>query len=278
MRWKESYTSFIFVVPAVVYVAVFSVVPTIQAVYGSFESRLGALTLANYQGLIFFGLQGAVVNTLVISFGALALQFVLAFIFASIMKTQFRGNRVFTVLTIIPWGVATVVAAFAFANIFNPFSPLGGYSNSLLSFLGIPAVNWYSSYPLKVLVLVISDSWKNTPIVALILLAGMTGISPELYQAASVDGAGRVNRFLRITLPNLRNFIIIALVIRGISEFNIFALPLILVGTNPALLTTMTYNLYSTSSGLGESYASSTILLTFILIFALIALRLRRSG
>lgn len=278
MRWKESYTSFLFVVPAVVYIAVFSIIPTVQAVYGSFQSRLGAFTLSNYQGLAFFGAGAATVNTIVISFGALGLQFVLGFIFASIMKAQFRGTRPFTVVAIIPWGIATVVAAFSFANIFNPFAPLGGYSNSLLHILGLPAVNWYSSYPLKVLVLIISDSWKNTPIVALILLAGMTGISPELYQAASVDGAGRVRRFLYITLPNVRNFIVIALVIRGISEFNIFALPLILVGTNPALLTTLTYNLYSTGSGLGESYASATILLSMILVFAIIALRLRRSG
>ena len=277
MRWKESYSSFLIVLPAVAYVAVFSLVPTIQAVYDSFLSRLGAFTLANYQGLLYFGLTDAIVNTIVISFGALALQFVLAFIFASIMRTQFRGNKTFTVLTIFPWGVATVVAAFAFSNIFNPYSPAGGYSNSFLSLFGLPAVNWYSSYNLKVLVLVISDSWKNTPIVALILLAGMTGISPELYQAASVHGAGSVNRFLHVTLPNLRNFIIIALVIRGIREFNIFALPLVLVGTRPALLTTLTYNLYSTSGGLGQSYASATILLTFILVFAIIALRLRRS-
>ena len=277
MRWKESYTSLLFILPAVVYIAFFSIVPTVQAVYGSFQSRLGALTLANFQSLFFLGAGDAVVNTLVISFGALALQFVLAFIFASIMKTQFRGNRPFTVLTIIPWGIATVVAAFSFANIFNPFDPLGGYSNSFLHLLGVSPVNWYSSYALEVFVLVVSDSWKNTPIVALILLAGMTGISEEIYQAAAVDGAGRVRRFLFITLPNLRNFIIIALVIRGISEFNIFALPLVLVGTNPPLLTTLTYSLY-TSNIPGEAYAASTNLLAFILAFALVALRLRRSG
>lgn len=278
MRWKESYTLLLFVAPAVFYILIFSVIPTAQAVYGSFQSRLGVFTLSNYQGLVFFHLSNAIINTIIISFGALGVQFVLAFIFASVMKTQFRGNRAFTVLAIIPWGVATVVAAFSFSNIFNPFTPLGGYANSFLHLLGIPAVNWYSSYYLKVLVLIISDSWKNTPIVALILLAGMTGISPELYQAASVDGAGRVRRFLYITLPNVRNFVIIALVIRGISEFNIFALPLVLVGTKPVLLTTLTYNLYSTASGLGESYASATILLAFILAFALVALRLRRSS
>lgn len=273
MRWKESYTSLLFVAPAVIYVAFFSVIPTIQTVIGSFQTRILPFTLSNYQGLEFYGLGNAVVNTIIVSFGALGVQFVLAFIVASILNTEFRGRKAFTALAIIPWGVATVVAGYAFSNV---FTTSGGYANSFLGIFGIPSVNWYSSFPLKVFVLILSDSWKNTPIVALIILAGMAGISPELYQAASVDGAGRVKRFLYITLPNLRNFIVIALIIRGISEFNIFALPLILVGYNPILLTTMVFQFF-TSSGYGYSYAAATILLGFILVFAAVALKLRRS-
>jgi len=105
----------------------------------------------------------------------------------------------------------------------------------------------------------------------------MTGISPELYNAAAIDGAGPVRRFLYVTLPNLRNFILIALVIRGISEFNIFALPLVLVGYNPSFLTTLAYEFYSTTSSIYYSYAASTILLTVVLVFAFVALKLRRT-
>jgi trehalose transport system permease protein len=273
LRWKESYTSLLFVAPAVVYVAIFSVVPTVQAVYGSFQTGITHWTLSNYNTLIFFGLNSAIVNTIVVSFGALGLQFVLAFIMAAIMISTFRGHRLFTVLAILPWGVATVVAAFSFSNI---FMPTGGYANSLLQAIGMHPVNWYSTYPLQIFILIVSDSWKNTPIVALIILAGMSGISPEIYQAASMDGAGRVQRFFRITLPNLRNFIVIALVIRGISEFNIFALPLALVGTRPPLLTTLTYQFYSTTTTVGESYAAATVLLAFILAFAIVVMKMRR--
>src|SRR5437773_8841285 len=109
----------------------------------------------------------------------------------------------------------------------------------------------------------------------MILLAGMTGISRELYNAAAIDGAGPVRRFFYVTLPNLRNFILIALVIRGISEFNIFALPLVLVGYNPSFLTTLAYEFYSTTSSIYYSYAASTILLTVVLVFAFVALKLR---
>jgi ABC-type sugar transport system permease subunit len=275
LRWKESYTSFFFVLPAIVYIAYFSILPTLTAVYDSFQTPTRSWVLSNYQGLEFFGLGDAVINTMVVSFGALAFQFLLAFIVAEILTKEFRGKKVFTTIFIIPWGVATVVAAFSFSNI---FTTSGGYMNSFMQLLGIQPVNWYSNYAIKVVVLIISDAWKNTPIVALILLAGMTGISEQIYHAAAVDGAGPVRRFLYITLPNLRNFIIIALIIRGISEFNIFALPLVLVGYNPVLLTTLAYEFYSTTSSVFYSYAASTVLLAFVLAFALVAVRFRRSS
>jgi trehalose transport system permease protein len=275
LRWKESYTSLLFVLPAIIYIAYFSVIPTLTAVYESFQTPMRSWVLTNYQGLEFFGLGNAIINTVVVSLGALAFQFLLAFIVAGILTKQFRGKKVFTTIFIVPWGVATVVAAFSFANI---FTTSGGYMNSFLQLLGMQPVNWYSSYALKVVVLIVSDAWKNTPIVALILLAGMTGISEQIYQAAAVDGAGPARRFLFVTLPNLRNFIIIALIIRGISEFNIFALPLILVGYNPVLLTTLTYQFYSTTSSAFYSYAASTVLLAFVLAFALIAVRFRKSA
>jgi trehalose transport system permease protein len=275
LRWKESYTSFLFVLPALAYILYFSIAPTVSAVYGSFQTPLKSWVLSNYQGLQYFGLQDAIINTLVISFGALAFQFLLAFVVAGVLTKEFRGKRVFTTIFIIPWGVATVVAAYSFSNIFQT---TGGYMNSFLQILGVHSVNWFGGYWSDVFVLIVSDSWKNTPIVALILLAGMAGISEEIYQAASVDGAGPVKRFVYVTLPNVRNFILIALVIRGISEFNIFALPLVLVGYNPVLLTTLAYEFYSSTASVYYSYAASTILLALVLVFAFIALRFRRSA
>jgi ABC-type sugar transport system permease subunit len=101
--------------------------------------------------------------------------------------------------------------------------------------------------------------------VTLILLAGMTTISPDLYSQAMVDGANVIQRFFRITLPNMAGFIAIALMIRGISEFNIFAMALLLFPYQ--LLTTMTYSLYDTVNA-HPAYAGATILLGFVLIFA----------
>ena len=273
MRWKESYSTLLLIAPAIVYILYFSIYPTLTAIFESFQTPFASNTLSNYQGLLFFGLANAIGNTLIVSFGALAFQFFLAFLVAGLLAKEFRGKRAFMAVSILPWGVSTIVASFIFSNIFTVSD---GYMNSFLLLFGLPSVNWYSSYGSQILVLVLSDSWKNTPIVAMILLAGMTGISQEIYNAAAIDGAGPVRRFLHITLPNLRNFILIALVIRGISEFNIFALPLVLVGYNPPFLTTLAYEFYSTTSSVYYSYAASTILLSVVLVFALVALKLRR--
>ncbi len=278
LRWKESYSPILLVSPAIVYILYFSIYPTLTAIYESFQTPLSSNTLSNYQGLIFFHLTNAIANTLIVSFGALAFQFFLAFIIAGLLAREFRGKRAFLTIVILPWGVATIVAAFVFSNIFPVSPPFGGYMNSFLALFGLPPVNWYSGYNSKVLVLILSDSWKNTPIVALILASGMTGISQEIYNAAALDGAGPIRRFLYVTLPNLRNFILIALVIRGISEFNIFAIPLVLVEYNPPLLTTLAYEFYSSTSSIYYSYAASTVLLAIVLVFALVALKLRRTA
>ncbi|TRM84121.1 sugar ABC transporter permease, partial [Sulfolobus sp. F3] len=118
-----------------------------------------------------------------------------------------------------------------------------------------------------------ADSWKNTPIVALILLAGMMSIPKDLYYAASLDGAGPVRRFFYVTLPNLKSYIAIALIIRGVSEFNIFALPLVLIGFHPLILTTLAYELYSTTT-IYLSSAAAVILLAFISVLIVLNIKL----
>ncbi|MEM0288077.1 MAG: sugar ABC transporter permease [Nitrososphaerota archaeon] len=272
MKWQEKYTTALFILPAVAYIVYFSFFPAASAVFGSFQTPVSHFVLTNYLGLLNFGLPYAIMNTIVITAGALALQFGLAFVVALILRTQFKGKGIFSTIFLIPFGIATVVAAFSFTNI---FATTGGYANSLLRVLGLHTMNWFSNWWLDMFTVILSDSWKNTPIVTLILLAGMSTIPEDIYHAASVDGAGAFRRFLYITLPNLRNYIAIALIIRGVSEFNIFALPLILLGYRPVLLTTLTYQFYSTTASVYYSYASATILLCFILVFFVVTMKLR---
>lgn len=269
---KERLTYFSFVVPAIVYVVVFSFLPAADVVWQSFHNpTTGQFTLSNFQALTFFGLTNAIIDTVIVTVGALGLQLVLGMAVAALIVSRVRGARLLYVFALIPYGVATVVNAVTFSFIFQP---TGGFANGILKALGLPTVNWYSSTPMELLLVIVADSWRNFPVFMLLMIAGYASIPKELYEAAMVDGAGIVRRFFTITLPNLRKYIAIALIIRGISEFNIFALPLILIGYNPPLLTTLTYEFYSTTVTKYYSYAAATVLLAFVLAFIVIVLKL----
>ncbi len=262
-----------FVLPAIIYVGYFAFYPSFSGVYRSFLSPHGGFTLNNYDELLYYNLGAAILNTVIVSFGALIIQLFLGLVVASILVWEFRGKKLFSTVTIIPMGIATVVAAIAYSFIFEP---RGGYANTLMHALGLGGINWYSNTPLSLLVVMIADSWKNTPIFTLILLAGLSSIPRDLYHAAALDGAGVLSRFVHVTLPNMRKFIAIALIIRGVQEFNIFALPLILIGEHPPLLTTFVYDLYSTSPTVYISLAAATILLALMTVF--IALNIAMGG
>lgn len=262
---SEAWKNAAFIIPAIAYVAILSFYPTGYAVYGGFQTRLASYTLANYKTIAELHLVRSIYNTAVVTGAALAFQFLLGFIIATILTKEFRGKKAFSILFLIPFGVATVVAGFVFAYIFGETYSAGGYANSILHMFGLGPVNFVTNYWNSVFAIVIADSWKNTPIVALILLAGMNSISPDIYHQAVIDGAGPVSRFFRITLPNLAAYIAIALIIRGVSEFNIFAMALLLF--HEQLLTTITYSLYQPGALASEAFAASTVLLAFILAF-----------
>ena len=271
---RDELVALLLVMPAVAYIASFVLYPAARAVYMSFVLPDGRFSTYYYQFLAAVGLYHAIVYTVVVTVGALGIQLLLGLGLASLMTREFRGKRVVSTALLFPMGVATVVAAVTFSFIFRVE---GGYANSILHLLGLKGVDWYANDWMSLVTVMLSDAWKNTPIVFLILLAGMQSIPQELYHAAALDGAGPLRRFVYVTLPNLRDFIAIVLILRGVQEFNIFALPLILIGYHPPLLTTLVYELYTTNfPNVGPSLAAATVLLAFILAFLVVILRVRR--
>ncbi|BCU67719.1 sugar ABC transporter permease [Sulfolobales archaeon HS-7] len=268
---KGNYVNYFFVLPAILYVIVLVFLPTVEVVYLSFTNPHGKFTLSNYEALPYFGLTHSIIDTAIVVTGALVLQLIIGLGVASLLTRAFYGKKALYVLSIIPLGIATVVAAVDFHYI---FSPVGGFANSILKGIGVTPINWYSNQYLEMLTVIIADSWRNSPIFTLLMIAGYSSIPRDLYNAAAIDGAGIVRRFFNVTLPNIKRYIVIALIIRGVSEFNIFALPLIMIGYNPPLLTTLTYEFYSTTVTLYYSYAAATVLLAFIIGFIIIVLKI----
>ncbi len=267
---RETWVPLAFLLPSLAYIGYFAFYPSVDVVWLSFQTPYPAAFGYNYGTLVQLGVWNAIENTVVVTAGALTIQLVAGMAIATVLTKEFRGKGVFSSIAILPIGFATVVAAFAFSLI---FPAVGGYANSALVGFGLPPVDWIHPSAQALITIMLADSWKNTPLVTIILLAGMTTIPRSLYQAAAVDGAGPVRRLFYITLPNLKRFIAITLIIRGISEFNIFALPLVLVGSYPPLLTVLVYNLYSpTYPAIYQASAAASVLLAFVAVFIAIVI------
>lgn len=268
---KNNLMEVVFILPLLIFIGILNIYPIIQGINLSFM-LLGKYSLYNYYQLQNYtpSLYTVTVNTIAFVPFALAIEFFLALFTALLLNRSIRGRSVFRSIIMLPYGVATVVSAIAFSFI---FSATNGYANEILIGIGLShsQVDWTSGY-IAFFSIAVADSWKTFPLIMLILLGGLQMIPESQYEAAAIDGASQLQQFVRITLPNLYPFIMIAMIIRAVSEFNILSLPLILVGSNVQFLGTLSFNLYETFS-LGSaniSAAVATVLLSIVMVFVLI--------
>ncbi len=265
----------VLITPLFVYVFGTTLVPVFASILLGFQNppRGGGFPSLESYNLVIQDYQfvSAFINTLIITFTSVGLELILGLIVALVMTRTFRGRGVFRAIMLLPLGIPVVVAASNMRYIFLS----SGYLNQALIDLNLISqpIDWLR-YPLALFTVAISDMWKVTPLVMLILLAGLESIPSELYEAAQVDGAGVWQRFRRITLPLLKPAITSAVVIRGIDAFRIFAHPMGLgVGRTVPVLSTFGYyeyqRVYYTTSA-----ATSTILLVMILVTVLLYIRI----
>lgn len=264
-KYREQLFPFLFVIPALVYVGYFAFYPAAQTIVYSFQTPILAFTWFNYQSNVTSGLYTWVGNTLYLTAGALALQFGLAFAVASILNRQFRGKGIFAAIAILPIGIATVVAGYVFSQILPGDGT--GYANSLLATIHLGPYYWLNTQTGAIASVIVADSWKNTALVVIIFVAGYASIPRALYQAAAIDGAGPLRQFRYVTLPGLRSYIVIALLIRGAQEVNIFQLAYEMIGSYPQLLTVQIYLLYTSGEGIYLASAVAAVLLGIVGIF-----------
>jgi multiple sugar transport system permease protein len=142
-----------------------------------------------------------------------------------------RGRASLRTISLLPWALPTTVMALGWRWIFNdPYGPI----NTLLGLAGWDPLPFLSSPALTWMATVWADTWKTTPFVALLLLAGLQNIPADLYEAAALEGAGRWQCLRRITLPLLTPYLLIALLFRLAQALGVFDLIQVLTGGGPA--------------------------------------------
>lgn len=187
------------------------------------------------------------------------------------------GRNLLRALILIPWALPTIVNGALWTWIFQSSY---GALNGLLLQLGIieRPILWLGSPGLAMNMVILADTWKVLPFYVVLLLAGLQTVSPELYQAASVDGAGAWRRLWHVTLPSLRSVFLIILVLRTVDTFRVFDIIYQITQGGPAGGTSViSYQAYLISFlqlQFGQGAAVSFVIAAAIVALAAIYMRL----
>ncbi|WP_345067541.1 sugar ABC transporter permease [Leifsonia kafniensis] len=215
--------------------------------------------------------------SLIYTVGSTLLPFIGGLMIALLLNQRMPGQRLLRTLALVPWAVPSVTATVAFVWMMQPTY---GVWNYLLRSVGLidTDVNWFGDPNLALLAVIIPTSWKAIPFFTLMLLAGLQSLSREQYEAAEVDGAGRLARFRWITLPGLAPFILVALLFSAMHSFREFDFIYASTQGGPDGATETAavriYNQAFESFDLGN--AATLGIVTFVLVAVLVALLFRR--
>lgn len=232
--------------------------------------------LRNYRHLLEDDLFWKAFNVSVsFTISVLVLEFVLGFLIATLLDRRMHGMGLIRTLFVIPVFVSPVAMGLTWRYMYQP-----GYGviNYILESAGLPRINWLASVDWALPAVVIVDVWQWTPFVALILLAGMQSISPEIAEAADLDGLSRWQYLLKMVLPLIRPVIVVVGLIRLIDAMKTFDLIYIITRGGPGT-TTYTLPLHAFSTGfasflMGNSAAIAWTLVVIINVFTIIFLRI----
>jgi multiple sugar transport system permease protein len=261
--------------PSMLLIALVAVYPIIYAIWLSLHEysliRAGVSRWASPAGLgnyiDAFGdadFVNSVIVTFVYTISSVFLETVIGLVMALIMATAFKGQGLLRTTVLVPWAVLTVVTAIMWRTIVDPNL---GLVNQIL---GTNTV-WLGEEPHALIVMILADTWKTAPFMALLLLAGLQVIPSEIYEAAKVDGATAWQRFRRITLPLLMPALLVALIFRTLDALRAFDLPKVLTNgangtTTMSLIAQRTFQenrLY----GEGAAYSIITFLIVMVVSF-----------
>ncbi len=210
---------------------------------------------------------------------SLAVELLFGLALALLLNAPLRARWLFRTLIVVPWAIPTIVNAAMWRGIYNAQY---GSLNALLTQLGVirDYVPWLSQPWQAMNLVILADAWKTTPLVAFFLLAGLTGIPNDIYEAAAVDGLGWWKRFRAITLPLLVPAISIVVVLRTVEAFKVFDIIYAMTRGGPAngtaVISYYTYVTAFSDQNFGVGSAMAMLIVLAISVLCLTYLRLIR--
>ncbi len=214
-----------------------------------------------------------VLHTVIITVISVSIQFVIGMCVALVMYRILFARGLVRAVALIPYGIVAVVAAYSWEL---AWSLQSGWIPKLLGLSGDPLSHPFGTY----VAIIITEVWKNTPFMALLLLAGLALVPDELLEAAKVDGANAWQRFYKITLPLMKPAILVALLFRTLDAFRIFDTIYIFnqgaQGTES--ISMLNYNTLLDRLNLGLGSAVSVLLFIMVALIAFVFIKLFGAG
>lgn len=280
LRASEERLGWLLVTPALLVILGMVAYPFIDAVRISFTDRMIGRGPGNYVGLrnyVYilnwpeFGQM--VLRTVFFTISSVFLKTVVGLIVASSLTQSFRGRNILRGIFMLPWILPTYIIVLVWRWIFDGQT---GVLNQILKSFGLIHTNVpFLALPASAMAcLIFVMTWKGYPFYGLTFLAGMQSISKDLYDAAKVDGAGRLGRFIHVTLPGIRNVMVVVILLSTIWTMNDFTIPYLLTGGGPSnkteVFTLLTYHLAMNNFKLGEAAALPIIMLPILVTLILV--------
>lgn len=274
LQRRQTRLGWTLLLPALAVVAFVAIYPLGKTVYYSFTNQE---FLAGIEPTKWVGLQNyrelwhdsifrtAIWTTIKFTLITVGFEFVLGMIIALVVNSNFRGRGAMRAVMLVPWAIPTVVAAQMWKWMFDDVYGVINDAGVRLHLLSHSQA-WISEPSTALASVCAVDIWKTTPFVALLLLAGLQVIPRDLYEAAEVDGASKLQQFWRITLPLLRPAILVTLIFRTLDALRVFDVFYVFFGNRPD---TQTMAIYDQATIVGDGhvgYGSAVSVAIFLII------------
>lgn len=278
--WYNKNTKWIFTIPTLVFVVVCIGYPLCYALYMSVhEWRMSLLqepTFVGLQNYIDLLTEKRTINAIIFTFKyfviASAFEVGLGVLLAIMLDKIRRAQGIIRTIFIFPMVATPIAMGYVWKAIFDATS---GLVNVILRFLGFSAVNWFAAQNVFK-TLMIAEVWSGTPLILLIVLAGLTSLGSDYYEAARIDGANGMQIIFKITLPLLSPTIMMAFLLRGIEVLKAYDLIYAMTQGGPNHATeNLNLEVYTTAFDymqMGKASALMIIFFVIVMLFALISM------
>jgi len=283
--FAERNLKYIFPLPALIFVFLLMIFPVCYTLFISFTDW----TLTSGRPMRLVGLQSylrvlkdprfsaALGRTFYFTLGAVAVEAVLGTIIALVLNREFRGKGPLKLILLLPMVVTPVAIGITF-NLF--YDPTIGFLNYVLHSLGLPQSGWVTEAKTVLQSLMLVDIWQWTPMIALIVLAGLSSLSSERFESAKVDGANAVQTFFHLTLPMIMPTVLTAIVLRSVEALKTYDIIAAMTRGGPGYSSeTLNIHGYKMSFeyfAMGRASAVLVFLFLIVLVFSLAIMQVRK--